>query len=129
MGNSFPWHHPLRNTHPGGSSNHIFYLAYIITILLAYSKNVTIKICEIKYLKNATLCKTSNRVDPAKRGSTRMRIELAVLDFRPDEKRALPAHRASDGIDGIDRDFPFQNARLPSGSHHSSRPYVSFILL
>jgi hypothetical protein len=133
VGNNFPWHHPLRNTHPGGSSNHIFYLAYIITILLAHSKSVRIKICEIKYLKNATLCKTSNAVDPAKRGAKRTRIELAMLDFRPDEKRALPAHRASDRIDGIDRDFPFRDARLPSwagqGSHHSSRPYILSILL
>ena len=105
MGNNFPWHHPLRNTHPGGSSNHIFYLAYIITILLAHLKNVTIKICEIKYLKNATLCKTSNWVDPAKCGAKWTRIELAMLDFRPDKKQALPAHHTSDQIDGIDRNL------------------------
>ena len=112
---------------------HVFYVAYIITILLAHLKSMRIKICEIKYLKNTTLCKTLNAVDPAKCGSKRTRNELAMLDFRPDEKRALPAHRASDRIDGIDRDFPFRNARLPSGgrqgSHHLSRPYILFILL
>ena len=86
MGNNFPWHHPLRDTHLGGSSNHIFYLAYITIILLAHSKSVRIKICEIKYLKNATLCNTLNMVDPAKRGAKRTRIELAMLDFHPDEK-------------------------------------------
>ena len=39
-----------------------------------------------KILKNTTLCKTSNPVDPAKRGSKRTRNELAMLDFCPDEK-------------------------------------------
>ena len=121
MGNNFPWHHPLQNTHPGGSSNHVFYLAYIISILLAHSKSVTIKICEIKYLKNATLCKTSNRVDPAKHGSQQTRIELAMLDFRPDEKRALPAHRASDRIDGIVVTSLFGMRGFPPGRGPTTR--------
>ena len=114
----------------------ISFVYYVYLILLAGSKSVVINICEIKYLKNMVLCKTRNGVDSAKRGLEQTRIKPTVLDFRSDEKRALPAHRASDRIDGIDRGFPFRNARLPSwagvgrqGSHHSSRPYILFILL
>ena len=55
-----------------------------------------------------------------------------MLDFRPDEKRALPAHRASDQIDGIDRDFPFRDARLPLlapglTSHHSHFIHILYL--
>ncbi|KAF9650102.1 hypothetical protein BDM02DRAFT_3127881 [Thelephora ganbajun] len=40
------------------------------------------------------LLKTSDAVDPAKRGLERTKIEPTMLDFRPGAKRALPAHRA-----------------------------------
>ena len=43
-----------------------------------------------------------------KRGLEQMKIELAMLDFRPGAKRALPATAQ---IDEIDRAFLFQNAR------------------
>jgi len=78
-------------------------------ILLAGSKTVRTKRSEIKYEKNMTLLKTANAIDPAKRGLERTRIELAVLDFRPGAKRALPA---TVPIDRIDRSFLFGNARL-----------------
>jgi hypothetical protein len=70
----------------------IFVLPYLIIILLARSKSVTTKKCEIKYEINITLCGTSTAVDPAKRDVERTRIELAMLDFRPGSERALPAH-------------------------------------
>jgi len=73
---------------------HMFYLPYITTILLACSKSVIIKICEIKHKKNTSPCRIGNTVDPAKRALERTRIELAALDFRPGAERALPAHRA-----------------------------------
>ena len=60
---------------------HIFGLAYIIIILLACSKSVTIKICAKKYEKNARTCETPDTVDPAKRGLKRTRVEPAMLDF------------------------------------------------
>ena len=65
----------------------IFYLAYIIIVFLAGSKSVTTKISEIKYEKNTIACKTSDAVDPAKRGVERTLIELTMLDFRPGAKR------------------------------------------
>ena len=62
----------------------------------------------------------SNAVDPAKRGVERTRIELTMLDFRPGEKRAC---QLTARIDGIDRTFPFGNARFPC-----SRPgYTPFL--
>ena len=64
----------------------IFYLAYIIIILLASSKSVHTKISEIKYIYNTSLWRTSAAVDPANRGLKRPRIELAMLDFRPEAK-------------------------------------------
>ena len=51
----------------------------------------------------------ANAVDPAKRGLERMRIELAVLDFRPGQSEHF---RLTAPIDGIDRTFLFGNARL-----------------
>jgi len=72
----------------------IFILAYIIIILLASSKSVTIEICEIKSEKNTRPHETPNAIDPAKRGLERRRIEPTMLDFRPGPKRVLPAHRA-----------------------------------
>ena len=94
MGNTFPQHYPLPDTRPGGPSNHEFYPAYIIIILLASSKSVTIEIYEIKYEKNTSPYERQNAVDPTKRGLKRKRIEPAMLNFRPGAKRALPAHRA-----------------------------------
>jgi hypothetical protein len=70
----------------------IFVLPYITIILLAHSKSVTIKKCEIKYEKNTILCGTSGAVDPAKRDFERTRIEPTMPNFRPGSKRALPAH-------------------------------------
>ena len=70
----------------------IFVLPYIIIILLARSKRVTIKKCEIKYKKNTILCETSGAVDPAKRDFERTRIEPTMPNFRPGSKRASPAH-------------------------------------
>ena len=63
-----------------------------------------------------------------------MRNELAMFDFRPDEKQALPAHRASDRIDGIDCGFPFRNARLPSWAEQGypllvSSIYFSYLII
>ena len=49
--------------------------------LLAGSKSATINICEKKYLKNMTLCKTQNAANPAKRTLKWMRIEPTMLDF------------------------------------------------
>jgi len=40
------------------------------------------KICEIKIGKGTTPCRPSTAVDPVKRDAKRVRIELAVLDFR-----------------------------------------------
>jgi len=92
-----PWEIPFRMTirgsHPSKFIN-IFILAYIIIILLVYSKSVTTEICEIKSEKNTRPHETPNAIDPAKRGLERTRIELAVLDFCPGAKRAPPAHRA-----------------------------------
>jgi len=73
---------------------HMFYLPYIITILLACSKSMIIKIWEIIYIYNTSPCRIGNAVNPAKCALKRTRIELATLDFRPGAKRALPAHRA-----------------------------------
>jgi hypothetical protein len=70
----------------------IFVLPYVTIILLAHSKSVTIKKCEIKYEKNTILCGTSGAVDPAKRDFERTRIEPTMPNFRPGSKRALPAH-------------------------------------
>lgn len=52
----------------------------------------------------------SNATDPAKNEVERLRVELAMLDFRPGTKRALPVTAQ---IDGIDRALLFGNARLP----------------
>ena len=41
----------------------------------------------------------TNAVNPAKCGLERMRIELAMLDFCPGAKQALPATVRIDGID------------------------------
>jgi hypothetical protein len=94
--------HPLASPpagSPPGWPHHskfinIFVLAYISIILLAGSKSVTTKICENKYEKNTTECRTSNARDPAKRDAERMRIEQGMLDFRAAAERALPAHPA-----------------------------------
>ena len=53
-------------------------------ILQAGLKSVHIKISEIKYKKNMSICKTSNAVNPAKRSLAWMRIELAALNFCPE---------------------------------------------
>ena len=66
----------------------------IINIVLAGSKSVTINICEIKYLKNKTPCKTRNAVDPAKRALKRTIIESTMLDFRSGESEHFQLHRA-----------------------------------
>jgi hypothetical protein len=79
----------------------IFVLPYIIIILLARSKSMTIEKCEIKYEKNTIPCKASTAVDPAKRDLERTRIESVVLDFRPEAERALPAHRGLIGLIGL----------------------------
>lgn len=73
---------------------HIFNLAYIIIILLAHSKRVIAKICEIKSEKNTRSHETLNAFDPAKRSLERMRIKPTMVDFRPRPKRAPPAHSA-----------------------------------
>jgi hypothetical protein len=93
----------------------IFVLPYIIIILLAHSKRVTIKKCEIKYEKNTISCETSAAVHPAKRDFERTRIELAVLDFRSGSERALPAHG------GRPITLPFWECGLRSShpAHHS----------
>jgi hypothetical protein len=88
----------------------IFVLPYIIIILSAHSKSMTIKKCEIKYEKNTIPCETSAAVDPAKRDFERTRIELTMLDFRPGSERALPAHG------GRPIAFPFWECGL---RHHS----------
>jgi hypothetical protein len=67
---------------------HMFYLAYIIVILLARSKSVTINICENKSEKNTRPCRTPRAVDPARRGLERTNTEPTMLDFRPGAKRA-----------------------------------------
>ena len=88
---------PFRMTVRGSCHSkliNIFVLSYISMILQASSKSAHIKISEIKYEKNTSICKTLNAVDPAKRGLARMRIELAALNFCPEPERALPAHRA-----------------------------------
>jgi putative transposon-encoded protein len=83
--------YPPRWPHQSKSIN-IFDLPYITIILLAHSKRVVTKKCEIKYEKNITPCGTSTAVDPAKRDVERTRIELAMLNFCPGPERALPAH-------------------------------------
>ena len=55
-------------------------------ILQAGLKSVHIKISEIKYEKNMSICKTPNAVDPTKHSLEWMRIELAVLNFHPGAK-------------------------------------------
>ena len=62
----------------------IFVLSYISMILQAGSKSAHIKISEIKYEKNTSICKTLNVVNPTKRGLAWMRIELAALNFCPE---------------------------------------------
>ena len=54
----------------------------IIVILLAHSEWVATKNHEIKSGKNITSCSWSTAVDPAKRDAERVRIELAMPDFR-----------------------------------------------
>jgi len=44
--------------------------------------------------KNTTLCRTTDAVDPAKRGIKRARTERAMLDFRPGRERACQLNRA-----------------------------------
>jgi hypothetical protein len=88
-----PSGYPPRWSHHSKFIN-IFVLLYISIILLAGSKCVTAKMCEIKYKINTTPCRTSNAVDPAKRDIERTRIEPTVLDFRSRARRALPARRA-----------------------------------
>ena len=93
---------------PGLTSHHshfvgILHLSYIIIILLAGSKSVTINICEIKYLKHMILCKTQNRVNPARCGLEKLRIEPTMLDFHPNEKWASQLTMQ------IDCSFPFWN--------------------
>ena len=58
------------------------YTPYIIVILLAYSKRVTAKSCEIKNEKSTTLSRLLTAVDPAKRDAKQARFGLAMLDFR-----------------------------------------------
>ena len=58
-------------------------------ILQAGSKSVYIKISEIKYKKNTSICKTPNAVDPAKHNLKQMRIELEMLNFHPGAEQAL----------------------------------------
>jgi hypothetical protein len=102
----------------------IFYLAYIIIILLAHSKSVTINICENKYIYNTRPCRTLRAVDPAKRGLERTNIEPAMHDFRPGAKRAC---QLTAQIDGIDRDFLFGNARPPLPSHPGCSSFPSYL--
>jgi hypothetical protein len=124
-GKSFPWLLGLLR-YPPGYSHHskfinIFVLPYISIILLARSKSVTTKRCEIKYKINTTPCGIPNAVDPAKRGVERMRIEPRTLGFRSETKRAWPAIGR---IDRIDRAFLFGNARLgPAPARGCSSPH------
>jgi len=62
-------------------SIHMVHLAYLITVLQVRSKNVMLKICEIKNEKNTTLCQSTTAVNPAKRSAKRVRIELAMFNF------------------------------------------------
>ena len=99
-----------------GRSHHSYFvylwvLAYISVILLVDQKKACAKMSEIKYIKNTTLCGTLIAFDPAKDRKKRTRIEPGMLDFRPGENRAMPAHPR---IDGIDRDFLFGNVLQPS---------------
>jgi hypothetical protein len=64
-------------------------------IVIYYSlKMYDAEIVVNKYEKMTTPFRTGNAVDPAKRGLEQMRIELAMLNFCPRTKQALPAHRA-----------------------------------
>ena len=60
----------------------IFVLPYIIVILSARLKSMTVKKCEIKCGKNTIPCEMSATVDPAKRDFEWTRIELTMLNFR-----------------------------------------------
>jgi hypothetical protein len=121
VGNTFP---PFRMPARGSSQSHfvhIFYLAYIIIILLARSKSVTINICENKYIKNTRTCRTLRPVDPAKRGLERTNIESTMLGFRPGAKQVC---QLTARIDRIDRTFLFGNVRLPC-SRRGCSPFPS----
>ena len=79
---------------PTGGFHHsyfvrMFNLAYINISLLARSKSVTTKKCEIKYEKNTDICRVSTATDPAKRGLKRTRIELTMLNFRLGGKASI----------------------------------------
>jgi len=67
----------------------MFNLAYINISLLARSKSVTIKKCEIKYEKITEICKVPTATDPAKRGLKRTGIELTMLNFRLGGKASI----------------------------------------
>jgi hypothetical protein len=65
---------------------------------LVDSKSVTKKISKIKYEKNTSPWKALRSFDPAKRDRKRTRIEPAMLDFRAERERALPAPRGLMGL-------------------------------
>ena len=50
---------------------------------------------------NTVLCKMAMAGDPARRNLKWMSIELAMLDFCPGGKQALPAHRRLIGLIGL----------------------------
>jgi hypothetical protein len=77
---------------------HAFHLS---VIFILHNNNVVgwFEIRDNKYLqnkirKNTGPYKTTNAVDPAKRGQKRARNGPAMLDFRPGAGQTLPAHRA-----------------------------------
>ena len=76
---------------------------------------------EKKIEKNTIPCRISHEIDPTKRGIERSIIELAMLDFRPRIKRALPAHR--DRWDWSR--LPFWEQRDIQGSPQDPAPFPS----
>ena len=97
MGNAFPGIPPPLDARLGTPTNpiwsiHFDWLTYALFNWL--TQKVFIQKCWNKKPKKATTCKTLRAVDPAKHDTKWLRIERAMLNFRPRGRRALPAHRA-----------------------------------
>ena len=124
MGTPFPSLPPFPGTHHGFHhlySSHMLYLAYITVSLLARLKCVTTKICEIKIGKSTTTCRLPNAIDPAKRGTKRVRIRPAVSGFRTEQSQLSIRDRPNCLFGNTRlpfweqaRDFPFGNKPMTS---------------
>jgi len=66
---------------------HSYTLLSLPNILLVRSKSATAKICEIKIEKCTIQCRVSAAIDPAKRGTKGIWVELEMLDFRTEHRQ------------------------------------------